>query len=139
IMGQAGDDIITSGPSGSITTVLALGAGSNPQLTSNGGKFILDFTGFTSNVTFWLKDGKLLAGWGAQTTGVAVQAISNTAQQIDVDLTAGAFTLSFGGQTTGALDVGITAADLQNALNGLSSIGPNGGVSVSKLPGNHYL
>jgi hypothetical protein len=71
--------------------------------------------------------------------GVVISAVSGTTQQIDVDATGGHFALTFGGQTTVALDVGISAADLQTKLNALSSIGTNGGVSVTKLPGNHYL
>ena len=54
----------------------------------------------------------------------------NEVQQINVDATGGTFTVSFGGQTTAALAYNITAAALQTALAGLSSIG-SGNISVT--------
>jgi RHS repeat-associated protein len=46
--------------------------------------------------------------------------------------TGGTFTLSFGGQTTSAISYNASAATVQSALEGLSSIG-SGNVSVTKL------
>ena len=52
--------------------------------------------------------------------------------------TGGTFTLTFDGQTTGPLNRNATAAQVENALNLLSSIGAAGGsVSVTKT-GNNY-
>jgi hypothetical protein len=59
----------------------------------------------------------------------------NEIQRVAIDATGGTFTLTFGGQTTGALAYNITAAALQSALAALSSIGPNN-VSVTGGPGN---
>lgn len=47
------------------------------------------------------------------------------------------FTVTFSGQTTGSLDDQVTAADLQTALEGLSTIG-EGNVSVSGNAGGPY-
>ena len=65
----------------------------------------------------------------AATTTVATttdgKAAVNERQQIYEAgvITGGTFTLSYGGQTTGALDYTATAADTQTALTGLSTIG----------------
>ena len=48
-------------------------------------------------------------------------------QQVSVSGTAGAFTLTFNGQTTSGLAYNSTAAQVQSALNALSSIGGAGG------------
>lgn len=58
---------------------------------------------------------------------------TNEVQTIAVDATAGTFTVTFGGATTAALAFNISAANLQTALEGLSSIGV-GNITVSGGP-----
>lgn len=56
-------------------------------------------------------------------------------QTITVDATGGTFTVTYSGQTTAALAFDITAANLQAALEGLSTIG-SGNVTVTGGPGD---
>jgi hypothetical protein len=51
---------------------------------------------------------------------------------IDVEPSSGYFQLTYGSQTTGSLRAGVDAAALQTALNALSTIVADGGVTVSK-------
>jgi hypothetical protein len=60
----------------------------------------------------------------------------NAVQAVTVTGSAGTFTLTFNGQTTSALAFNATAAQVQNALQGLSTIG-SGNVAVSQS-GNVY-
>lgn len=64
----------------------------------------------------------------------SAQAGTNEVQSITVDATGGTFTVTYSGQTTAALDWNITAAALQTALAGLSSVG-EGHVVVTGGPG----
>lgn len=66
----------------------------------------------------------------ASVVTVATSAPVDEVQTITVDATGGTFTVSFGGQTTAALAFDVSAADLQTALQGLSSIG-SGNATVS--------
>jgi hypothetical protein len=50
----------------------------------------------------------------------------------------GTFTLTFGGDTTSALDAAATAGAIQTALNGLSAISSAGGVSVTGELADHF-
>jgi hypothetical protein len=50
---------------------------------------------------------------------------TNAVQTITISATGGTFTITFGAQTTGALAYNATAAVVQSALEGLSSIGVN--------------
>jgi hypothetical protein len=59
---------------------------------------------------------------------------ANETQAVRVDATNGSFKLSFGADTTADIAVAATAAQVESALDALSSIGP-GGVSVSGGPG----
>ena len=56
---------------------------------------------------------------------------------VDEDATGGTFTLSFGGQTTSALDYDATAAEVQTALVALSTIGA-GKVTVTGSAGGPF-
>jgi len=61
-------------------------------------------------------------------------------QQIAVSGSAGTFTLTFNGQTTAALAFNATAAQVQTALNALSSIGGTGGsVLVAASAGSYTV
>ena len=68
---------------------------------------------------------KNIAGVYRATAIDGLKPAQNEVQQLVVDSAGGTFTLSFGGQTTAALAFNITAAALQTALQGLSSIGTN--------------
>jgi hypothetical protein len=50
----------------------------------------------------------------------------------------GTYTLTFGGDTTSALDAAATAGAIQTALNGLSAISSAGGVSVTGELSDHF-
>jgi hypothetical protein len=67
----------------------------------------------------------------------ASQPATDEVQAVRVNATAGQFRLSFDGAQTGDLAFDATAADVENALNALSSIGGAGGsVTVSGGPGD---
>ncbi len=73
-------------------------------------------------------------GFSAPT--IASSEIGGTTNQIyfvEFTATAGTFTLSFGGQTTAALNTNATSAQIQTDLESLSSIG-QGNVSVTGMP-----
>jgi autotransporter-associated beta strand protein len=80
----------------------------------------------------WRSSNIQLAG----NAGIGVEALVSEVQTITRTATTGTFTLTFNGQTTGALDASLSTAGLataiQNALNALPSIGGIGGsVSVA--------
>ena len=77
-----------------------------------------------------LADGGVGLGVNTTTTG---SGSANEVQTVLVRASAGTFTLTFGGQTTGSLAWNISAAALQTALGGLSSIG-SGNVAVNQSP-----
>ena len=61
--------------------------------------------------------------------------VSSEIQEVTVDATGGTFTLGYGAAETGDLAVGSTPAEIEAALNGLSTIGGSGGsVEVSGGP-----
>lgn len=53
--------------------------------------------------------------------------VTSEIQAVTVDATGGTFALTFGSQTTGPIAFNASAADMQSALNSLSSIGGSGG------------
>jgi len=65
---------------------------------------------------------------------------TNEVQTVTVGGAAGTFTLTFNGQTTGAIDInsGTLATDIESALNGLSTIGGIGGVVFVSQDGNEF-
>jgi hypothetical protein len=70
-------------------------------------------------------------GWDVATGAVDEE------QEVRIRATAGTFTLTFSGQTTGDLPFNASAGDVQTALNGLSSINAGGGsVTVTGGPGD---
>ncbi len=69
------------------------------------------------------------------TTG---NATTSEVQQVGV-VPANTFTLTFEGQTTAQLPASDTAADVQNALNSLSSINTAGGVTVQSVTGGYLI
>jgi hypothetical protein len=68
-------------------------------------------------------------------TQTAIPATSNEIQEIISDATGGTFTLTFTGQTTGALAYDISNVALLAALEGLSNIAP-GDVAITGGPGD---
>jgi hypothetical protein len=73
-------------------------------------------------------------------TAAAFAAHADAVQSLTVSATAGTFILSFSGQSTPTLPFNSSAAEVQAALNALSSIGGVGGsVAVSGGPGDERL
>jgi hypothetical protein len=70
---------------------------------------------------------------GSPAIDAGVSALSEIQQVAVTYIDPGSFTLSFNGQTTGSLPFNPSAADVQNALNGLSAIsGVGGSVEVTR-------
>ena len=65
-------------------------------------------------------------------------ATQSSVQNVAVGATSGTFTLTFNSQTTSPLPFNDTALDVQNKLNGLSSIGGVGGSVTVTLAGSTY-
>lgn len=91
---------------------------------SAGGPYNVTFTGQydEEDVAQMTADGTSLVG-------------TNEVQTVTVDATGGTFTLTFSGKTTGDLAFDSLAADIQTALEGLSTIG-SGNVGVTGGPGD---
>lgn len=79
-----------------------------------------------------LKPGGITIDWDTVSRGL------NETVTITVTATGGTFTITFGGQATGALAYNASAATVEDALEGLSSIG-NGNVQVSLSGGVYTL
>jgi hypothetical protein len=76
-------------------------------------------------------------GWGVAAAGPGNTAALQQNQSVTVKATAGTFTLAFNGQPTAPLQFNATVAEVQTALNGLSTIGGSGGTAtVWGGPGN---
>jgi len=98
-----------------------------------------------SNPSFYLGDTTLLelylidnsTGTRRYIDWPASPVIKMAIGDIDTPPAGGSFTLTFGANTTSALAYNITAADLQTALNALTSVTSAGGVTVT-LIGNNY-
>lgn len=71
-----------------------------------------------------------LAGYGLAFQADTLPSGTNAVQTVTVSATAGTFTLTFGGATTSALAYNATAAQVQSALEALSTIG-SGNVAVT--------
>ncbi len=131
-----------------LQTNTAIGVNSNAQLTISG--ILQDPAPLPAPASTLTKLGTgTLALTAANTyTGVTLvnQGVVNVAnaqalglnttelQTITVTGTSGSFTLGFNGQTTAALPVGASMAQVQTALDGLSTIGA-GGVTVTQAGG----
>lgn len=82
------------------------------------------------------KNGNFIRAWGKDVVESGPDQANET-QTVVVAATSGNFTLTFGAATTASLPATATAAEVQGALNGLSTISAGGGsVSVSGGPGN---
>ncbi len=106
------------------------------QSITIGNTYTVTFAGGTAPTL--TADGTNLSGGLTATVAVTTPGNAGTSevQTVTVVATGGTFTLSFNGQTTAALAYNATAAQVQTALTGLSSIG-NGNVAVT-LAGNTY-
>lgn len=118
-------------------TVTALDAGDSTDTTYSG------IGHFTSSDTQAVlpADASLTNGVGTfsatlKTVGSQTITVSNLTVTIGGD--AGAFTLTFHGQTTPSSPFNSSAAQVQNALNGLSSIGGAGGFATVTQASNVY-
>lgn len=88
------------------------------------------------NVAEMTADASSLTGGSASVTTTTTSfAGTDEVQTVTVTATSGTFTLSFGGQTTSALAYNISAANLETALEALSTIA---GLSVSGSDGGPY-
>lgn len=103
-----------------------------------------------SNPSFYLGDLPKLeiffieqTGLGAyprqEVTGLGTPGIKVALGEIDASPTSGHFTLSFGGNTSAALDYNVTAAKMDTELNKLNSIQSAGGVTVAKVGDNYAI
>lgn len=93
----------------------------------------------TGNVYVSDRDNRRINEYGAdgsfiRSFGFDSAANVNEVQSVTVNAAAGQFRLTFNGQQTGDLDFNATAASVQAALNGLSTVAP-GAVTVSGGPG----
>lgn len=103
-----------------------------------------------SNPSFYLGDLPKLeiffieqTGLGAyprqEVTGLGTPGIKVALGEIDASPTSGHFTISFGGNTSAALDYNVTAAKMDTELNKLNSIQSAGGVTVAKVGDNYAI
>jgi hypothetical protein len=101
-----------------------------------GNTYVVDSA--NNRVAIFDSNGKFLRGFGADViSGKESPDQANEVQSIVVGATSGSFTLSFNEVTTANLSATATAAVVQAALNGLSSVSAGGGaVNVSGGPGN---
>jgi hypothetical protein len=89
-----------------------------------------------NRVSVFDSSGNFVRAWGEDVVSTGADQ-SNMIQRVTVDATGGFFTLKFGASTTSEIPATATAAEVQTALNALTSINTEGGsVSVSGGPGN---
>jgi hypothetical protein len=101
---------------------------------SSGNVYAVD--GSNSRVVEFDSSGNFLRAFGQDVVSSGPDQANET-QALTVAATSGSFTLSFGGATTANLSATATAAEVQAALNGLSTISAGAGsVAVSGGPGN---
>jgi len=127
--GGGEDEVYVEGISGH--TIVNLGADSDKITVSNNGQTLADILGLltvSGDVSSVIVE--TLATGSAADVDASINAVDEI-QLITVDATGGFFTLSLEGISTGNLVHNISAASLQTALEGLSSIGPNK-VAVTK-------
>ena len=79
-----------------------------------------------------------LSALSASGTGGTTALVSTSVQEVVDTATSGTFTLTFNGQPTSALAYNATAAQVQAALNKLTSINSGGGSVNVTLTGNVY-
>jgi autotransporter-associated beta strand protein len=108
----------------------ALGAGTGTTTVESGAALVL-----ASGPAY--HNGALQTGVGVWNEHLVVNG-STEVQTVKVTGTAGSFTLSFNGRTTAPLAFNATAAQVQAALNGLSSISGVGGSVTVSLSGGVY-
>jgi hypothetical protein len=103
---------------------------------STGSTYVVD--GANNRVAVFDSNGKFLRAFGADVvSGKESPDQANEVQSVAVGATSGSFTLNFNEAITSSLSATATAAEVQAALNGLSSVSVGGGsVSVSGGPGN---
>jgi hypothetical protein len=136
---NAGDDIDNSGSS--TTTTARVGANLIQELTNEDGATDSGPAALTADPQLGIltSNGGPTATMAIALTSPARNAVSES-QRVTVTGTSGTFTLTFSGQTTSALPVNSTPAEVETARNNLSTIGGVGGlVTVTKAgTGNIY-
>jgi hypothetical protein len=91
-----------------------------------------------NRVVVFSSSGTFLRAFGADVVAYGPDQ-ANEVQAVDVNATGGKFKLTFNGQSTPALVAAATAAEVQSALNALTTVGglsPAGSVTVTGGPGN---
>ena len=104
--------------------------------TGAGNVYAVD--GANNRVVVFDANGNFLRAFGADVVNYGPDQ-ADEVQAVDVNATAGNFKLTFNGQATGELGATASAAEVEAALNGLSTVGglePAGSVSVSGGPGS---
>jgi hypothetical protein len=82
-------------------------------------------------------EGNFIRAWGFDVVASGPDQNGNEIQTLTVRATAGQFTLTFGGETTGDIESNASATEVETALNALTSISTGGGsVSVAGGPGD---
>lgn len=72
-------------------------------------------------------EGNFVSAWGAN----VLTASTNEVQSLNVSATAGSYTLSFGGATTGNIAYNATASAIQTALGALATVGGTSNLEVT--------
>jgi autotransporter-associated beta strand protein len=103
--------------------------GGSVAVTSSGTTTITYAVTFNGGPLAGTVQSLLTATAGTNSTATVSLVVSgsttNEVQTVNVNMTSGTYTLSFGGKTTAALAASATASQVQTALQGLSSIGAN--------------
>lgn len=145
---QAGGPV-TQGPGESIAAPGLQLLGSGPFTLTNPGNHVDTLTADTTGSISYVDADSFTpvgvsSGGGnidltALTGSITVTPVSEV-QTLTVGGAAGTFTLTFNGQTTGAIDINSAtlAADIENALNALPSIGGIGGVVFVNQNGSEF-
>jgi autotransporter-associated beta strand protein len=136
--GQTTGPIASTATGAQLMTALqglpTIGATGISNVTRVGNVFFITFGGALSSIG---NQPLLTAGAVTGGTTVTIGEITET-QAVTVLGASGTFTLSFNGQTTAALNIGANAAQVQAALNALSSVNGVGGTVNVVQNGNVY-
>lgn len=136
---QAAIEALTSFSEGDVAVTGGPGPSSAWFVTFKG-----SFAG--TNMNPFSVDGTNLTGNGNVTITTTTQGgnLSDEIQTVAIDATAGTYTLTFGGETTGNLNYDASASTVQSALEGLATIGSGnvavyGGATTSNADGAEYF
>lgn len=127
-----------------LTDLTAFGS-SDINVTGSAGAWVIEFVGAYANTAMDLmtvSNNSTVAADGITAgqlmVGIADPAAVNEVESVTIDATGGTFTLTYGGQETDPIAFDASAADVQAALEALSTIAV-GDVIVSGPDGGPYL